>query len=656
VSQKAFQIINHYYFAKLAVSWVCIIVVTLLCATGVGAKVFELEKQDIGYQSLAPYTYVFRDPTGQVSFSDLQSTPDRFELLQTKYIDMKQTRGRYWVRFELKNTSPQQSTWRLDFRRPYLLEAKVYVESGKSIKVVLDLPENASFNQRHLKTRYIGTNITIPAGEKATVYIGYKSLATAWLPVHIGAAASVENAYITETTINWLINGLLFAMVIFAFVMGPVLTWRVSSAYIFYAASGVLFILHADGYTKQYIWPSWKNDPDFINLFLGLLVTLSALIFARILFDTNKNQPGMDKVYLSTGVLLVLVLSVSSFAYGQIWFNAPAYIIILLTSFLHPIIGFRALMQKQTGAIPFLIGSPLIAGSLIFSAIAHIFPGRFSIENTLNVGHITLLVEAFVFAVAVVMRVLGLREERDRALRSELAEAQKRIELDSALRESEKRYNETRELAQRHQAKLSTYGHDLRQPLVSLRTALARIEGKDETSKLQMHQAFDYLESLANEQIDLGETHAPRDDGKEVFSLSDVLDSSVKMFKNEAMEKGLELEYQSSQLEVNVNPIALMRIVNNLLSNAINHTETGKITVSCKSETGQAFIVISDTGPGIKKENIQTLLQSGNKGKNSKGLGLGLDIVRNLAKEQDIDFSIEPNDSKGMQAILKLPR
>jgi len=113
-----------------------------------------------------------------------------------------------------------------------------------------------------------------------------------------------------------------------------------------------------------------------------------------------------------------------------------------------------------------------------------------------------------------------------------------------------------------------------------------------------------------------------------------------------------------------VYPVALKRIINNLLENAIRYGEAKPINVSCKKVIGKRdshiIITISDQGPGIPAEQIEKVFQPFyrvDKSRNEKsgGSGLGLAIVYHLVQAHDWGIELESPENKGLSVKLTLP-
>ncbi len=103
---------------------------------------------------------------------------------------------------------------------------------------------------------------------------------------------------------------------------------------------------------------------------------------------------------------------------------------------------------------------------------------------------------------------------------------------------------------------------------------------------------------------------------------------------------------KKNDLVKNTNPELLMRILDNILSNAAKYNKPqGKISLSILNET----IVVTDTGKGIK--DVNKVLQRYHK-EQSRGIGLGLHIVNKLCNELNIGMIIQSQIDHGTKIVL----
>ena len=102
------------------------------------------------------------------------------------------------------------------------------------------------------------------------------------------------------------------------------------------------------------------------------------------------------------------------------------------------------------------------------------------------------------------------------------------------------------------------------------------------------------------------------------------------------------------QPQINV-PAPLFQIaITNLIRNAIQHISSGKISVIVKNDR----VLVSDTGAGIKADDLKRVTQPHVRGNRSEGFGLGLSIVKRLCDRLDWNFKIESTVGHGTTVEL----
>lgn len=127
------------------------------------------------------------------------------------------------------------------------------------------------------------------------------------------------------------------------------------------------------------------------------------------------------------------------------------------------------------------------------------------------------------------------------------------------------------------------------------------------------------------------------------------------MFSKRADEKGLKLRRRSCAGDVHAPPIQLMRIVNNLVSNVVEHTAKGGVLVAARRRERHMLIQIYDTGPGMTDEDIRVFAERRQKSAVSGGDGLGLAICFELARQSGFALTVRSKQGKGTVFSLEVP-
>ncbi len=219
---------------------------------------------------------------------------------------------------------------------------------------------------------------------------------------------------------------------------------------------------------------------------------------------------------------------------------------------------------------------------------------------------------------------------------------------------------------------IAACSHDFRSPLVGILGYAQLLEGEKTLSDkhLEMVEGIrnsgDYLLSLITDLLDIGKMASGRSEiRKDEVSLFDVLSDSVKSLIHTAGPKGVSLDVCSSVDSSMVlgDRSALLRIANNILSNAIKFTPGGgrvKASVEEGRRADEFVLVVSDSGIGIKEEDIPELFkrytrasQSGTSGE--PGTGLGLSITKSLVEAHGGTLAVESVVGQGTSFRVYLP-
>ena len=193
--------------------------------------------------------------------------------------------------------------------------------------------------------------------------------------------------------------------------------------------------------------------------------------------------------------------------------------------------------------------------------------------------------------------------------------------------------------------------HDLRTPLTRLRF---RIEGAPEELRAKLAQDIDQMEAMVAATLGFvhDATHAAERTKLELASL-------VESVIDEAAETGADAAVESGQrIVIEGDPLALKRMVANLVDNAVKYGKRARGRVF--AEAGQAIIEIEDEGPGIAAGEMERVFDPFYRGEPSRsretgGTGLGLAVVRSIARAHGGDVSLRNREGGGLTARVSLP-
>ena len=204
---------------------------------------------------------------------------------------------------------------------------------------------------------------------------------------------------------------------------------------------------------------------------------------------------------------------------------------------------------------------------------------------------------------------------------------------------------------------LAAASHDLRQPLHALGLfvgVLRRKMPESETPLVEnIEDSVEALNHLFNGLLDVSRLDA----GVVTTVIKHVdLCAMLKRLYSEylpmAEERSLKFNISCEDVVVNTDPVLLERILRNLISNAIDYTEKGQVSVLCEQQEELINVRIIDTGIGIPDSESEAIFseyyQLNNPERSrKKGLGLGLAIVRRLCDLLDIAIFVDSTPGQG---------
>jgi two-component system phosphate regulon sensor histidine kinase PhoR len=207
--------------------------------------------------------------------------------------------------------------------------------------------------------------------------------------------------------------------------------------------------------------------------------------------------------------------------------------------------------------------------------------------------------------------------------------------------------------------------HELRTPLTAIKGFVETIEEEGfEKSKRYLEiirRHTDRLISIVQDLQQLSELEAMEQLEAEQINLDQLLKPITKMFEPQLAGKGLHIEVNVNNIEVNADPFKLEQVFINLIDNAVKYTETGKIAISAEQGTKQTRIIIEDTGIGIPKEHIPRIFErfyvvDKSHSRKMGGTGLGLSIVKHIIQAHHGTISIDSDVRQGTKVTITLPR
>ena len=255
----------------------------------------------------------------------------------------------------------------------------------------------------------------------------------------------------------------------------------------------------------------------------------------------------------------------------------------------------------------------------------------------------------------------------DQSLR-DAQQAQARAEADG------KRYADLNAALQKANAAKSRFlaaaSHDLRQPLQAVILFTEQLGVGDPTASPALFQtknritsALTALAGLVDQLLDFAALDSEESSAGPTgtISLAEVLSEMDEQWHSQFERKGLRLGLRCPDVWGRVDHLALTRILNNLLANALSFTQSGGALLAVRQRGDRLLVEVWDSGDGIavheQEQIFEPFFQINNPERDrARGVGLGLAIVKRLCERAGISLELRSRVGKGTCFRLTLPR
>jgi signal transduction histidine kinase len=197
--------------------------------------------------------------------------------------------------------------------------------------------------------------------------------------------------------------------------------------------------------------------------------------------------------------------------------------------------------------------------------------------------------------------------------------------------------------------------HELRTPLTIIKTNIDILKRNKNESIESQYKWIEYIDSQSNrmfelvkEMLSLATLDIQNENiNFEVINLSEIIEDIILSFEVMIFEKSLTLEENIQEgLSIKGNIKEIQKLASILLDNAMKYVDkNGKITVELKLKKNKVTLLVTNTGPGIPKSDLEKVFvrfYRTDKSRNSKngGYGLGLSIAQSIVEKHNANISV----------------
>ncbi|XRQ10675.1 sensor histidine kinase, partial [Actinomadura welshii] len=208
--------------------------------------------------------------------------------------------------------------------------------------------------------------------------------------------------------------------------------------------------------------------------------------------------------------------------------------------------------------------------------------------------------------------------------------------------------------------------HELRTPLAISKSLLDA--ARDDPARDQ-DELVERLHTINTRAIDLTEallllSRAGRGSfAREAVDLSLVAEEAAETLLPQAEKRRIALDVTGEKAQVLGSEELLLRMVTNLVQNAIVHNRPsgGTVTVHTESRHGESVLRVENTGRPVPPDLVPTITEPFQRGDQRirtdehAGVGLGLAIVHSIVRAHDGTLDLTPRPTGGLVATVRLP-
>jgi two-component system OmpR family sensor kinase len=201
-------------------------------------------------------------------------------------------------------------------------------------------------------------------------------------------------------------------------------------------------------------------------------------------------------------------------------------------------------------------------------------------------------------------------------------------------------------------AMIGAIAHDLRTPLTRLRF---RIEAVPEDVRSKMSSDLDQMEAMISATLSFVRD-ATQEGARTRLELSSLLESLV----DDMIDTGANVKMEhADKIIIDGDPVGLKRLFSNLLENAVKYGKSARVRVIAENNM-TAVVEIDDDGPGVPAAEAERVFEpfyrrEPSRNRDTGGIGLGLAVVRTIARGHGGDAELENRQGGGLTARVKLP-
>lgn len=657
---------------RLAVMVLC----CLLMPAAAPANPLTLDADEYGV-SVAGHLAAFYDEAGTMTLEGAAAAAGQFRPIPGNFNAGYSPKGAWWLRLRILPKAGGGGTWYLAINAPYTDIVDVYAR---------DIGPDGAARMTHKRT---GALLPLSSRDLLThtlvVRIELTDLREEDIFLRFSGARSLSAkpvlwrlpAFVQHLTINVLLAAVAVGAAAIT-ALGALLfgLWLRSSAFAWYGAyvgSTALVFLSNTGFSALLLSPLSPVVVLRLQGMVGCLSVMTAAFVVRAIFCPPGRLPVLRWTLLALGSAAGLCIALSAAGYYGVL--APFLMAgVLVIGLLVPFLAAARLMRGEPAALWYFVGFTSYGiASLWFALVVF---GLAPLNTFMEWGYQTvgLLHMAAIFAGlasalragarerrALQARLLRASQENEREL--ERAVAQRTVALESEI-EARRQAEAALQVALREQRNfLVMVSHEFRTPLATVRAAIAVIErGSQDMSERLQREAGKIVRSVARLTSLIDTFLAEEWINKVAMRIErvpvDIAALAADVSREQAVQTARTIHFEGlPRAVIDGDPVLLRTIIENLVGNAIKHTDDD-IRVELSARDDGVVLAVIDRGAGIAPEEYEAIFEryyrSASAG-SRPGAGIGLYTVKRVVDLHQGLITVSSGQEGGSMFEVWLP-
>jgi len=201
--------------------------------------------------------------------------------------------------------------------------------------------------------------------------------------------------------------------------------------------------------------------------------------------------------------------------------------------------------------------------------------------------------------------------------------------------------------------------HDIRSPLTTLEAMTRKLPELDEEKRVLLRDSIIHIRDITNN-LERKSSEQSSSSQKQIVQIAVMIDQLLSeravSFQNNQIVFKKDFHESAYGFFIFVIPSVMRRVLTNIINNSYEAMNKlgGIIEISLKRVSDDLLITISDTGPGIQGERLNSIFERGFTTKEN-GSGLGLHHAKESISSWEGEISVNSEENKGTHIYIKLP-